>query len=185
MKYLALLFLLLKTMDLQGQEYVYVNTNNLVMRDRPLARYMVLAVFDAPTRLEILPYTSDYVKNKAVKDKFYYTVCTVRYEHGYSQSVYGWVEKRYVVPSLAKVRVPGADTLKEIVGYPADDVDYGRDDGGDGLRHPNAANYPPPKFKGGELQHVKKRAYHLGPHGGCYYLTEKDRKVYVDSKFCK
>ncbi len=164
-----------------AQDTVYVNTRNLILRDRPETRYNVFAVMQAGCPVKVEPYEDGYKGNKSVKSRFYRVL--LRYANnagGYSR-IYGWVEKRFVVPALSKVTVAGTDKtgtkpLTELMQpvHPANDENKF-----------NAAQFPPPAYKGGEYQPgIAKRVYHRGPRGGCYYLSANGRKVYVDKQFC-
>ncbi len=163
-----------------AQKYVYVNTDNLILRDRPEKEYNVFDVLHAPCRLEVIPYSKGY-DNTAVEDKFYHVVLRVWFEKTKkSYSGYGWVEKKYVVDSHGKVTTPYKDST-ETISYTK--VDFLNDD----RKQLNYRSYPYPKYKGGEknFETNSTRKYRKGPRGGCYYINAKGRKVYVDAKLCK
>jgi hypothetical protein len=164
-----------------AQDTVYVNTRNLILRDRPETRYNVFAVLQAGCPLQVEPYDDGYISNKSVKSRFYRVLITYANDAGGYSRIFGWIEKRFVVPTLVKVTVPGADKsgtkpLTELM-QPVHPLN--------GENKFNASQFPPPVYKGAEYQPgVAKRVYHNGPRGGCYYLTSNGRKVYVDKKFC-
>ena len=60
---------------------------------------------------------------------------------------------------------------------------------GDEEHNPNTSNareFQPPKYKGGEKQAGPvKRVYHKGPRGGCYYVNDRGKKIYVDKGLCR
>ena len=177
---------LLKPYTVAGQGFVYVNTANLILRDRPDCEYMVFAILQAPFRLKVEKQGADY--SKAVKDRFYCVSYTYHDPYGIGHYTRGWVEKKYTVAHLSAIATKQVDTNSSpppqeirLISYMGADED-----------DPNDWNYrqfPYPKYKGGEKQFPKpastSRAYHLGARGGCYYLSKTGRKVYVDSKFCK
>ena len=171
-----------------GQEYVYVNTDSLILRDRPEKKYKVLAILHAPSRVKIAAIDKGYINDKAVNDRFYQVFFTHWKEDGTSLTMGGWVEKKYTVKSKAGITFPGADTTADLLFTDVPSIPYmGSDE-----RDPNpfnCAEFPYPKYKGGEKHFDKavknKRVYHNGPRGGCYYLSVKGKKVYVDKKFCK
>lgn len=159
---------------LRAQEFVYVNTNNLVMRDRPEKKYRVSAILNAGARLTVEPYRSAFEKNKQVRNRFYRV--SFKYQETDSYTLFvGWIEKKYVVSSPDAVNTllaPGKPQYIPIEKSWDPNVF-------------NAAQFPPPKFKGAEMQpRPKKIVYHPGPRGGCYYINGKGRKVYVDKKYC-
>ena len=164
-----------------AQKYVYVNTDNLLLRDRPEKEYNVFDVLHAPCRLEVIPYSTGY-ETKAIKERFYHVLLTVWFEKTKrSYSSYGWVEKKYVVKSHDKITAPYTDTSQTIA-YTTAQVS--RED----PPKLNYRSYPYPKYKGGEKSFEsenKKGKYRKGPRGGCYYVNAKGRKVYVDAKMCK
>ena len=175
-----LLLLLMLASPAFAQEYVYVNTANLLLRDRPEKEYNVFDVLHTPCRLQLLPYSDSYKNDKTVTNKFYYVALSMQNEKTKrSYNSYGWVEKQYVVRSHDKVTAPYPDstqTLSFTVTRLSDDP-----------KNMNFRNYPYPEYKGGEriFATAFKRKYKKGPRGGCYYINAKGRKVYVDSKMCK
>ncbi len=167
---------------LRGQEMVYVNTGNLVLRDRPERVYNVLAVLRPTCPLTIDHTDVGYKNNRLVNERFYQVSFRYKDNKDINHYVHGWVEKKYMVTALARVNYPGADKspgrditeLMLITDLPYDDKQY------------NAAQYPPPKYKGAEKQpEPVKSVYHKGPRGGCYYKNAKGKKVYVDKSLCK
>lgn len=54
-----------------GQEYLYVNTDNLILRDRPEKKYIVFAILHAPCQVKVERYEDGYKNDRAVKEKFY------------------------------------------------------------------------------------------------------------------
>lgn len=168
------------------QEYVYVNTDNLILRDKPEHSYRVLAILNAPTKLEIVHSDKGYDHDKAVHQKFY-EVRVLYKENKRGHTIAGWVEKRFVVSDAKKVTVAGIDTAEEVN---IDEVEL-QPYAGDAGHSPNKFNgdrFPPPKYKGGETFKTasqQKRVYHKGKRGGCYYIDKAGRKVYVDKGLCK
>ena len=163
-----------------GQEYVYANTDNLLLRDRPEKEYDVFGVLHAPCRLEVIPYSTGY-ETKAIKDWFYHVQLSVWFEKTKSSYTgYGWVEKKYVVSSHDKITAQYADSAEAIL---FNKVPVSRDN----PPKLNCRSYPYPKYKGGEknFDTANKKKYQKGKLGGCYYINAKGRKVYVDAKLCK
>ena len=177
-KPLLVLILLTASVVVKAQEYVYVNTSNLLLRDRPEPKYNVYNVLQAPCKLKVIPYSTGY-DSKAIKERFYHVKLFVHNEQAKrSYSSYGWVEKKYVVMSMAKVTAHYADSTN--VSYM--DIPVSGE-----LNKLNYRSYPFPKYKGGEKNFGAeyKRKYQKGPRGGCYYINEKGRKVYVGADMCK
>jgi len=178
----VLLFIILLFLSgiVNAQEYVYVNTDNLVLRDRPEHKYHVFAVLQPNFRLKVEPYEDGYKNNKQVKSRFYQVSVSYK-SNGINHYTGGWVEKKYVVTNPLKInpKYTGVVPLptEEIAWIPYTGAEEGNPD------KLNAAQYPPPKYKGGEKQEV--RVYHTGARGGCYYISPKGKKVYVDKHFCK
>ncbi len=175
-----LLILLLLTGSAIGQEYVYVNTDNLLLRDRPEKEYNVFDVLHAPCRLQRLPYSDAYKEDRAVKNKFYHVVLTMQDEATRrTYSSYGWVEKQYVVKDHDKITARYSDS-SEFISFTKTELSCDPYDF-------NFRSYPCPQYKGGEknLPPPFKPKYCKGPRGGCYYINQKGRKVYVESKMCK
>jgi hypothetical protein len=165
-----------------GQDTVYVNTDNLVMRDRPERVYNVFAILRPACPLKLDATDVGHVNNKSVNARFYQVILRYKDIKGVSSYMHGWVDKRYVVTKLDKVNYPGADKtpgtditeLMLTVDLPYGDNEF------------NGALYPPPKFKGAEKPPPPpKRVYHIGPRGGCFYKDVRGKKVYVDKQFCK
>ncbi len=173
-----------------GQEYMYVNTDNLILRDRPEKVYVVFAILHAACKVRIEPYESGYKNDKKATSRFYQVSITYNNdgtpgEDGIMEHyVGGWVEKRYLVSNLDKISVPIPDEKSGIVATEIALEPYMGDD----EHNPNNGNarlFKAPKFKGGEKQPAPfKRIYHTGPRGGCFYMSEKGTKVYVDGKLC-
>ncbi len=180
--WLNLLIFLLAAGIVSGQEVVYVNTANLILRDRPEKGYNVFCILQPPCPLKVDKYDDGYKNDKTVTDKFYRVSVSYTDNNGIYHRIGGWVLKKYVVTNLAGVTVPGLNTRSQVepsaVGL-FTEVDV--DDGG----RFNSALFPSPKYKGGELQPAPpKRVYHKGPRGGCFYIGSKGRKIYVDKNFC-
>ena len=186
LKHFFCVILLLSLADnLHGQEYMYVNTDNLILRDRPEKVYNVFAILHAPCRLKIEPYEDGYRDDKAVTRKFYQVSISYADDDGIHHYTGGWVEKRYMVNDLDKVTLPGADKSAEIEASVVVMIPYMGDD----EHNPNGGNagaFQAPKYKGGEKQPPPyRKVYQLGPRGGCFYMNRKGNKEYVDPKFCK
>jgi len=135
-----------------GQDYVYVNTNNLIFRDRPEKKYRVLAVLQPPTRLKVDHSDMTYSNNRAVNSKFYEVSFVIRnQETKRSASYHGWVERRYTVEHLSQIAKAGIDTNISLSAAIGDLIPYMGDD----AHNPNKMNYqafPYSKYKGGEKQ---------------------------------
>jgi hypothetical protein len=164
---------------------VYVNTDNLILRDRPVKIYRVFSILHAPCKLTLQPYDKGYVNDKKITDRFYHVLYTYE-EDGMHYRTRGWVEKKYVVSDRSKITVPVADTQLDL----NMSVVYMEPYFGDYEHNPNpfnAAKFLPPKYKGGDPHpYVPSvtRVYYTGPLGGCYYIGKNGRKVYVDKHFC-
>ena len=179
---LTLVFLCAFSVTGHGQGVVYVNTDNLIMRDRPEKQYFVVAIVHAPCRLDIEPWDVGYDNDKTVIANF--LKVSFSYEsNGIHHLIAGWVARKYLVPDLAKVTVHGLNTRSQTID-PVPLITYS----GDFEHNPNRENardFLPPKYKGGEKQPgIARRVYHKGPRGGCYYINGKGHKVYVDKKRC-
>ena len=187
-KHFFLILLLIIPDSVFGQEYVYVNTDSLILRDRPEKIYTVFAILHVPSQLKIVANDNGYINDKAVNARFYQVSFTHWKQDGTSLTKYGWVEKKYTVRSKAAITVPGADTTADLLFTDVPSIPYIGSDEKD-PNPVNCAKFPYPRYKGGEkhfdLPVKNKRVYHTGPRGGCYYLSGKGRKVYVDKKFCK
>ena len=174
----SILFLLAGTA--MAQEYVYVNTANLLLRDQPEKEYNVFDVLHAPCRLEVIPYSAGY-ETKAIRDRFYHVALKIWFEKTKkSYNGYGWVEKKYVVNAHDKITAHYTDSSQTIA-YTTSPVSR------DNPPKLNYRSYPYPKYKGGEKNFdvLNGAKYRKGPRGGCYYVNAKGRKVYVDAKMCK
>jgi hypothetical protein len=162
---------------LTGQQYVYVNTDNLILRDRPEKKYTVFAILHAPCRLLKEAYEAGYKNDRPVTNRFYQVSFSYNDDAGIHHHTGGWVEKKYVVNDRNSVTINTAyrDTLN------ITEVPLIRYSGSDAHNpNQNASEFLPPKYKGGERQpQAMRRVYHKGPRGGCYYVNSKGRKVYV------
>ena len=161
-KNLILLFLALGMCTAAiAQEYVYVNTANLLLRDRPEIKYNVYNVLQPPCRLKVISDDNMGYDSKAVNGRYYHVVLIKHDDQAKrSYSSYGWVEKKYVVKSMAKVTAHYSDsTAVSFIDIPVS---------GD-LSTLNYRSYPYPKYKGGEdhFGPEYKRKYIKGPRGGC------------------
>ena len=188
LRWAALVFTFLVTPLLSFcQDYVYVNTDSLLLRDRPGKTYMVYSVLSAPSKLKVEPYDDFYKRDKGVTSRFYQVSITYYDANGRSTYSGGFVDKKYVVKSLASVTKKGVDTSLELNARHIHLYSYIGDD----KHSPNSLNcrdFPYPRYKGGEHSFPPPegvRTYECGPRGGCYYRNPKGNKVYVDSKFCK
>ena len=167
-----------------AQEYVYVQTDNLILRDRPENRYEVLAILHPPCKLKVEQYEDGYTGNKAVKDKFWQVAINYWDDRKYHHHIGGWVEKRYVVADRNKIKIPVENKDLELNASLVNLIPSVADD----AHNPNKLNwaeYPGPKYKGGVNGPAQeKRIYHKGPKGGCYYFSRKGKKVYVNKSYC-
>ena len=168
----------------RGQEFVYVNTDNLILRDRPENAYLALAILHTPCKLKVEKYEDGYKNNKEIKAKFYEVAINYWDERKYHHYISGWVEKRYVVADKSMIKVPVDDTALDLHASIVKLIPSGEDD----AHNPNKLNwadFPGPKYKGGvNAPSPVKRIYHKGPKGGCYYISPKGHKVYVNKSFC-
>ncbi len=168
-----------------AQEYLYVNTDNLILRDRPEKKYIVFAILHAPCQVKVERYEDGYKDDKAVKDKFYQvSIAYIDSESGIHHHIGGWVMKKYMVTSQEKVTVPGADKRLAINASQLLLERYMGDDAYN-PNHGNSLEFLPPKYKGGEKEpEVFKKVFRTGPRGGCYYMNRSGNKVYVKDKYC-
>ena len=164
---------------------MYVNTDSVLIRDRPTTDYIVVMVANKACRLKIEKCDSPYLGKKAIIDKFYRVSYAYPANNGLPHIVGGWVMKKYLRPKPFIVKQLESNPQKNY--KEADLVPYS----GNTANNPNKENrflYPYPKYKGGERNLViTKTATHQylkGVRGGCYYFTKSGRKVYVDKKFC-
>lgn len=190
MKFLQLacrfvLFVLLAVMSkyVFAQEYIYVNVDNLILRDRPEKTYNVFAILHAPCRIKKEPY-EEYKNNRIVTNKFYHVSISYN-DEGRPHYLAGWVDKKYTVDDLQKVTVPGAKMNLDISESEVVLQPYIGDDKHNPNNNGNARNFQAPKYKGGEKQSpVFRKKYEKGPRGGCYYINARGKKVYVESRLC-
>ncbi len=195
MRAALLILFLLATSHASAQKYMYVNTDNLIVRSGVRPDYDVLCVLHAPSQVEILPFEEGQAGSKAAGAKYAYIFAEYLGLGLYtSHRVNGFVEKKYLVSSLARVSVPGTDTTIEVAmtrtpldRYKWHDCDASFHDLG--REYSNAREYPAPVYKGGPPlpwpPKAKPRTYITGPRGGCYYFNDHHKKVYVDPDFCK
>jgi hypothetical protein len=180
----GLLFLI--CVKVSAQQFVYVNTDKLLLRSAPDKTYTVSQVLHAGCKLQMEHHDHAYDNNKAVNARFYDVSFRYQQDDGTWRTSYGWVEKKYIVRSKSQITWPEVDTTVEDAHDYVQIIPYA---GGE-RRDPNKYNYldyPYPKYKGGEKVLVKpvKRKYCVGPRGGCYYMSPKGTKVYVDKHFCE
>jgi hypothetical protein len=159
-----------------GQEYVYVNAKNLLLRSSPNRDYEVVEIVHPPTRLRVEPYPEPYDRSKAIMARYYYVRLFYYRPDMWTRSCDGWVDKRYLVRSLSAITAPDTDTTLILS---ATSVRYDQK---------TAFDFPPPRYKGGSPPMMPvpamPREYHTGPYGGCFYYSTNRKKVYVDSKYC-
>jgi len=134
-------------------------------------------------------YEDGYKNDKAITDKFYQVSLTYKNNEARRSVLYrGWVEKKYTVKNPAVITSHGIDTTLDLAADEALFIPYmGRD--GHNPNKMNYAEFPYPKYKGGE-KHFENgpksmHVYHSGPRGGCYYINKNKRKVYVNNRLCK
>ncbi len=184
-KLLGLLSLCLWYIPAIGQAFVYVDTDSLILRDRPENAYLVLAILHTPCKLKLEKYEDGYKNNEKIKAKFYEVALNYWDERKYHHYISGWVEKRYVVTARNEINSPVDDTGLNLHASIVKLIPSAGDD----AHNPNKLNwadFPGPKYKGGvNAPPPFKRIYHKGPKGGCYYLSAKGLKVYVNKSFCK
>jgi len=166
-----------------GAQYMYVNTDNLLVRSSRSAEYDVFLIVHAGYKVNVLPY--EHNETKAERARFYYISALVHED----TTVFGYVERQYLVrsPALVTARITRHNDDTGINAYRTAVKLYVN---GKLYLSPakyNYASFPYPKYKGGERSFPapKKREYHQGPHGGCYYMDNKGHKKYVDRKYCK
>jgi hypothetical protein len=175
------------------KKYLYVNTDNLILRDRPEPFYKVYAILHAPCRVQLLDFRPEYKNYKNATTRFYDVRLKYTDEKRITYTFDGFVDKRYIVAhdSLITAYVKEEEKNLETNATVVDLIPYfGPEE--DSPNPENARNFPPPKYKGGEKTFVSrnsstaiKRIYHLGPKEGCYYINSKGNKTYVDKKYCK
>jgi len=167
-----------------GQAFVYVNTDNLLLRDRPQKTYEVLAVLHAPCKLKVEAYEDGYKHNADIKSRFYQVAINYYDARKIYHHIGGWVDKRYVVAAPGQLTTAVADTDLDLHISVVKMIPSGADD----AHNPNGLNwadYGGPTYKGGvAVPAGVQRKYRKGPKGGCYYLNGKGRKVYVAKRFC-
>lgn len=166
----------------RGQQYVYVNTDNLLLRNRPDREFTVYAVLHAPTRLKVAPYKNGYNRS-LVTNRFYEVHIAYTDGEGIYHFFDGWVDKRYVVKSPQQVRsIRNRRAADFWITWVVPTLGPNQDPS----LHTNCDWFPYPKYKGGETTAPKlAHTYIKGPHGGCYYRAPSGRKVYVDKSFCR
>jgi hypothetical protein len=173
MRYVIFAVLLIQVSIACAQQTVYVNTANLVLRDRPEKQYNVFAVLQPGCPLKIESYEAGYKNDKKVTARFYQVSIDYRDNENINHHIGGWVEKNYVSQTPKQNSGRNITELMKVV-VPDDNETF------------NASQYPPLKYKGAEIQPgPPKRIYHKGPRGGCYYLNGAHKKVYVDKSLCK
>ena len=177
--YLLLTLLIIAIVPAWAQQYMYVNTDNLILRDRPEKVYNVFAILHAPCRVKIEPYEQFYNKNHAVTSRFYDVSITYE-DAGIHHYLNGWVEKKYLVADTNKIDVPGAKMNLDISESEVIVTPYIGDDKHNPNYKGSARDFQAPKYKGGEKQPEQfRKIYQKGPRGGCYYINAKGKKVYV------
>lgn len=185
-----------------GQITMYVNAPNLVVRDNHTPDYNVAGIAHAGCKVSI----DTYMHTKYVDKSFLKTMCFISIpiqtpETESNKMLRGWVPKRYLVPTRAKVTVRGADTTLTVNAtltptnryeyyitrrhrYRYNDKTVDR-----GIAYSNARKYVAPKYQGGNPLPLppppKPREYLSGPRGGCYYLNAAGKKVYVAPDSCR
>jgi hypothetical protein len=171
---LLLCILCIASVHCYGQDTVYANTDNLLLRDRPEKKYNVFAVLYKGCPLRVEPYEKGGYKNyKPFAGRFWYVIISYDGDAGIHHKIYGWVMKKYTSSHTTMPRRP-VTAYFDFIGADSDNPDV-----------VNGGRFPSPKYKGGEMQPGKAaKVYHKGPRGGCYYLNSKGHKVYVDKKFC-
>ena len=190
MRYLLLALFLLPLNKACSQEYVYVNTPNLLLRQRPDPLYLVFAVLQPPCRLRLINLDGDKYYSKAITNRFYHVTLLSYDKKGRGATYTGWVEKKYMVKVRPSFPPDCLDTANESFFTPVHIISYSGEEEHD-PNNWNCLNYPYPKYKGGEKsfpstsKSTPQRVYHTGSRGGCYYIGGTGKKVYVDGKFCK
>jgi hypothetical protein len=190
-----LCFICLFGTPVAAQEYRYVNTDNLILRHTLDPAYNVFMILHAPTRVKILPYDEDVYTSPAMKKKFYRIEVFFLYQEQYAQfTIKGYVDKRYLVDAISKVTVPGVDTSLAISVTMTNFngvKQYSRacrDCYPSVVEQSNSRSFNSPVYKGGNPPPApvkpKPREYHPGPRGGCYYINEKGKRVYVAAINC-
>ncbi len=171
-----------------GQKYVYANTNNLLIRDRPDQIYNVYAIAHKGCAMKLQPIIKGYENKKSLIAGYYYIRVKSKQTKNGHTSMDGWVSKKYVVKSPTLVSYSKNDTSDNTYPDLVDLIPYFGPEEDDPNNY-NCYQYPWPKYKGGEKSFPSTQkpghVYHRGPRGGCYYVSPLGRKVYVDGKFCK
>lgn len=191
--FLCLLFVCTYAIAQEDEKsYLYVNTDNLILRDRPEKYYKVFAILHAPCKVELQPTDEAYQKDKSAMKRFYQVRLKYKDSEGRLYKITGYVEKQYMVADETKITAIVKETDKnlEINASVVDLIPYfGPED--NSPNPDNAKNFRWPKYKGGEKTIVSRpgsgpvRKYLLGPKGGCYYINAQGNKTYVDKKHCK
>ena len=186
-RYTASLFLavLLLSFTGIGQEYVYVNTNNLLLRDRPTKPYNVWAVLHAPCRLKVEQFDRVYMNDKTITARFYQVGLRYTDEWHYSHYFGGLVDKRYVVTdtSMLKGDIKNKGLALNASLVPIEPTYHNKDITPEDM---NWWQFPGPVYKGGDpMPPPVRRVYHRGPRGGCYYYSKAGKKVYVEKSVCQ
>lgn len=190
---LLVLILLFVYSSTKGQQVMYVNTDNLIVRDRLDRDYNVSCIVHVPTRVIVQPVEGNFEGFESLSGKFSCIKFHFWQLNHFNTSEYGFVEKKYLVNSLSKITVKDADTTLtvSVTRTPFERHKYYRYDHSMhdmGMEFSNARDFKAPKYKGGNPLPLppksKPRVYHSGPRGGCYYYNEKGKKVYVAATYC-
>lgn len=189
------LILIIAAGIVSGQEYRYVNTDNLIMRTSMDRDYDVSCILHAPTRVKIIPYIGD-ARGKQPGDLPLYHISVTCYDSGnFNDIVYfGYADRKYLVNTPQQVTVPGIDPSLDVWLTVTPLERYEKlwncsEMTKTGIEYSNARQYRAPVYKGGNPLPLppkpKPREYYTGPYGGCYYYNKAGKKVYVSSDFCK
>ena len=181
MKNLILSFLLtINLLPVFGQEYRVINAVNLNLREFPEPNAQVYLVLHAPCKVELVEPEDYYKSNPTVLRQW----ANVKFDNG-EESWTGWVARRYLVASVAKVSVALADTTNPTALYTEPDSRKGSA----GFIQINDKKY----YNNGTTSSSDRQKSRLptsghnfqrGPRGGCFYYNARGNKVYVDRSLC-
>jgi hypothetical protein len=177
-RYITLLtVMLLSYAKALGQEYGYVNTDSLILRDRPEKVYNVFAILHAPCQVTIEPYDNYYKNNRAVTGKFYEVSVSYNDNNGIHHHIGGWVEKRYMVDDPAKITVRGANMNLRIAESEVMLIPYIGDDKHNPNSHNTALRFQAPKYRVAKNNRShSKRCIRQGRGAGATMLMLRGRK---------
>lgn len=186
MKTLALFFICFSAIC----QKMYVNTDNLILRDIPEKNYTVMIILHAPAEVNISHTEMYYDNNKEVNAKFY----QVEFEyfdstHNTKTSSSGWVSKQFLSKNYDEINLKYKTNKKlytdvNLISYV-----------GDADSDPNRFNryaFAYPLYKGGDpaikkaidVRKLNPSKYTKSPTGVCYYIDKEGKMVVVEKSLC-